>query len=84
MILRHHRPFYITQILQRTRKGKHFLQETCQTWRMDSFIDSIVYPFLDMHELPSTDYLQWADEESPPVLISRVDLTRNEKEASMR
>lgn len=51
---------------------------------MDSFIGSIVYPFLDMHELPSPEYLQWADEESPPVLISRVDLTPNEKEASMR
>lgn len=51
---------------------------------MDSFIGSIVYPFLDMHELPSPEYLQWADEEFPPVLISRVDLTPNEKEASTR
>lgn len=35
-----------------------------------------------MNFLPQS--IQWADEESPPVLISRVDLTPNEKEASMR
>lgn len=57
MILRHHWPLYITQILHRMRKGKHFLQEPCQTWRMDSFIDSIIYPFLDIHDfLPQTIY----------------------------